>query len=129
MHNNNNNNSNNNNTINNNNNDKDTATAAPHKSDADPLIHIQDNCENAIRALSSHRKLHNCDCDFAYLDNRKRWTGSVVHKDDEKTDDGFVVVSKPERACKKKWHTGWFVRQHMRFHDQCCACGCFGVKL
>jgi hypothetical protein len=112
-----------------NNNNSNAETDDDNDDDADAASHIRENCKNAIKALSSHRKLHKCDCDFAYLDDRKRWTGSVVHKDDERTDDGFVVVSKPERACRKKWHTGWFVRQYMRLHDQYCACGCFGVKL
>ncbi|KAI4717217.1 hypothetical protein E4T48_06563 [Aureobasidium sp. EXF-10727] len=100
------------------------------KSDADPLSYIRDNCENATRALSSHRKLHNCDCDFAYLDNRKRGTGSVWRQGE--ADQGQIVVSRadlgPARPCKKTWFTGWFVRQHLAYHDRYCACGCFGVK-
>jgi hypothetical protein len=88
------------------------------KSDADPLTYIRDNCENACKALLSHRKLHNCDCDFAHLDNRKRGSGTVRSK-------GEVG---PERPCKKSWFTGWFVRQHLAYHDRYCGCGCFGVK-
>lgn len=93
------------------------------KPDADPLTYIRDNCENAARALSSHRKLHNCDCDFAFLDNRDRNTGSVWRRGEV---DGLRFG--PQRPCRKRWFTGWFVRQHMKFHDQYCACGCFGDK-
>ena len=99
------------------------------KPDADPMTYIRDNCENATRALASHRKLHNCDCDFAYLDNRKRGTGSVWRKGE--ADEGEVLCRAefgPQRPCRKRWFTGWFVRQHMKFHDQYCACGCFGAK-
>ncbi|KAG9552159.1 hypothetical protein KCU61_g5891, partial [Aureobasidium melanogenum] len=100
------------------------------KSDADPLTYIRDNCENATRALNSHRKLHNCDCDFAYLDNRKRGTGTVWRQGE--ADEGEVIVSRadlgPTRPCKKTWFTGWFVRQHLAYHDRYCGCGCFGVK-
>jgi hypothetical protein len=100
------------------------------KPDADPLTYIRDNCENATRALASHRKLHNCDCDFAYLDNRKRGTGTVWRKGE--AEEGEVVISRAgcglERPCKKTWFTGWFVRQHLAYHDRYCACGCFGVK-
>lgn len=92
------------------------------KSDADPLTYIRDNCEHATRALSSHRKLHNCDCDFAWLDDRKRGTGTVRRKG--KAEE----VLGPMKPCKKTWFTGWFVRQHLAYHDRYCACGCFGVK-
>ena len=92
------------------------------KSDADPLTYIRDNCENATRALSSHRKLHNCDCDFAWLDNRKRGTGTV--KRGAKVDEKLG----PMKPCKKTWFTGWFVRQHLAYHDRYCGCSCFGVK-
>jgi hypothetical protein len=47
-------------------------------------------------------------------------------------DEGEVVGSRAgsglERPCKKTWFTGWFVRQHLAYHDRYCACGCFGVK-
>lgn len=73
--------------------------------------------KHAVETLALHRDMHSCACDFEYLGDRVQ--SNVVYRD-------TGVGSRGKRCDRtKRPLTGFFVRAHMRFHDQDCACGCF----